>query len=104
MIAIGPEITLPSSSWPAALPRAHSRKTQSYSPLITALQVYVDSGWKVEILPGPGPRVVGAWGMVKVDLLIPALEFLEILKQKWNGIIKSTVRASVEELACINGI
>ena len=41
-IALGPEVTLPSDSWPAALQGAQSRKTQSYSPLITALQVYVD--------------------------------------------------------------
>ena len=50
-------------------------------PLITALKVHVDSGWKVEILPW----VVGARGMVSVDLLTPALEFLEIPKQKWTG-------------------
>ena len=49
-IAIGPEVTFPSDSWQAALQGAHSRKTQSYNPLITALQVYVNSGWKVEIL------------------------------------------------------
>ena len=39
-----------------------------------------------------------------VDLLTPALEFLEIPKQKWIGIIKATVRASVEELAYMNRI
>ena len=79
-IAIGPEVTLPSDSWPAALQGALSRKTQSYSPLITAHQVNIDSGWKVEILPW----VVGARGMVRVDLLIPGPEFLEIPKQKWT--------------------
>ena len=90
-IAIGPEVSLPSDSWLAALQGGHNRKTQSYSPLITALQVYVDSGWKVEILPW----VVGARGMVSVDLLTPALEFLQIPKQKWAGVIGATVRASV---------
>ena len=36
--------------------------------------------------------------------LILALEFLEILRQKWTGIIEATqaVRASVEELAYMN--
>ena len=66
-----------------ALQEAHSRKTQSYGPLITALQAYVDSGWKVEILPW----MVGARGMVRTELLTPALEFLEIPKQKWTGVI-----------------
>ena len=99
-IAIGPEVSLPSDSRMAALQEAHSRKTQSYGPLITALQTYVDSGWKVEILPW----MVGARGMVRTELLTPTLEFLEIPKQKWTGIIEATVRASVEELAHINRI
>ena len=42
--------------------------------------------------------------MVRSDVLTPALEFLEILEQKWTGIIKATVRASVEELAYMNRI
>ena len=41
-IAICPEVSLPSDSWLAALQGARSRKTQSYIPLIMALQVYVD--------------------------------------------------------------
>ena len=47
-IAIGPEVSLPSYSRIAALQEAHSRKTQSYGPLITALEAYVDppmDGW-----------------------------------------------------------
>ena len=73
----------------AALQEAHSRKIQPYSPLITALQAYVDSAWNVEILPW----MVGARGMVRTELLTPALEFLEIPKQKWTGIIEATVLA-----------
>ena len=69
-----------------------------------ALKVYVDSGWKVEILLW----VVGARNMVRVDLpvLTPALEFLEIPKKKWTSIKDSeaTGRASVEELAYMNRI
>ena len=42
--------------------------------------------------------------MVRVDLLTPALEFLEILKQKWTGIIGANVHALVEELADMNQI
>ena len=44
--------------------------------------------------------------MVRTELLTPALEFLEIPKQKWTGIIEATVRASVEveELAHMNRI
>ena len=76
-------------------PRGCSRKTQSYSPSITALKDYINSGWTVEILPW----VVAARGMVRVNLLTPALDFLEIPKQKWSGKIESVVRASVEELA-----
>ena len=76
----------------AALQEAHYRKTQSYGPLITALQAYVDSGWKVEILQW----MVGALGMVRTELLTPALEFLEIPKQIWTGIIEATVRAASE--------
>ena len=36
-IAIGPEVSLTSDSRMAALQEAHSRRTQSYVPLITAL-------------------------------------------------------------------
>ena len=42
--------------------------------------------------------------MVRTERLTPALEFLEIPIQKWTGIIKATVRASVEELAHMNRI
>ena len=42
--------------------------------------------------------------MVRTELLTPALEFHEIPKQKWTGIIAATVRASVEELVHINRI
>ena len=42
--------------------------------------------------------------MVGTELLTPELEFLEIPKQKWTGIIEATVRASVEELAHMNRI
>ena len=75
-IAIGPEVSLPSYSWLTALQEAHNRKIQTYSQLIMDLQVYVDSRGKVEILLW----VVGARGMVRVNLLTPALEFLEIPK------------------------
>ena len=60
----------------AALQEAHSRKSQSVGPLITALQAYVDSGWKVEIFQW----MVGALGMVRTELLTPA----KIPKQKWS--------------------
>ena len=46
--------------------------------------------------------MVGALGMVRTELLTPALEFLEIPKQKWAGIIEATVHESVEELAYMN--
>ena len=36
--------------------------------------------------------------------MTPAIEFLEFPTQKWTGIIKATVRASVEELAHMNRI
>ena len=41
--------------------------------------------------------MVGSRGMVRTELLTlaAALEFLEILKQKWAGVIGATVRASV---------
>ena len=42
--------------------------------------------------------------MIRVDLLTPALEFLEIPKQKWTGIREATVRASVEEMAYMSRI
>jgi len=50
-IAIGPEVTIPSDSRPTALLEAHNRKLQSYSPLLVALQQYIDSGCAVSILP-----------------------------------------------------
>ena len=63
-----------------ALQETHSRKTQSYGPLILALQPYIDSGWKVEILPW----MVGARGIFRTELLTSELKFLEIPKQKWT--------------------
>ena len=48
--------------------------------------------------------MVGPLGMVRTILLTPALELLEILKQKRTGIIEATVRASVEEQAHMNRI
>ena len=53
-------------------------------------------------------REVGARGTVGVDLLMPALEFLAVPKQKWTGMMDATiipaVRASAQELACMNRI
>ena len=97
-IAISPEVTLPSDSWQVAPQGAHSRKTQPYSQLFTALQVYVSSGWTVEILWW----VVGARGMVRANLLTPAFKLIP--KQKWTGIMEATVRAPVEVLAYMNRI
>ena len=100
-IAIAPKLSLPSDSWPEALHEVHSWKCQSYHPLITALQSYINSGWTVyQILPW----IIGARGMVSVDLLTPALEFLEIPKQKWSSIIEASVCASVEELVYMHRI
>ena len=42
--------------------------------------------------------------MVGTELLTPELEFLEIPKQKWTGIIQTSVCALVEELAHMNRI
>ena len=68
-------------------------KAQSYGPLITALQAYVGSGWKVEILQW----MVGARGMVRTKLLTPDLEYLaNPMKQQWTGIIEAAVSTSVK--------
>ena len=99
-IAIGPEVTLPSDTRLTALTDAFDRKHQTYTPLITALQDYVDSGWTVRILPW----VVGARGMIKRSHLTDALEFLEIPRQKWATIIDCTIRTSLEGLAYMNQI
>ena len=105
-IAFCPKVTLPGHSycWPVAHQGAYSLKAQFYSPLITALQ-YVNSGWTFEILPW----VVRARGMVRADLLTPImmLDFLEIPKQNWTGIIEiycPRIGPSVEELAYMNRI
>ena len=42
--------------------------------------------------------------MVRTELLTPALEFIDILKQKWTGMIEATARTSVEELEHMNRI
>jgi hypothetical protein len=78
VVAIGPEVTIPSDSRPQAFTEAYDRKIKCYGPLrlTAALQGYVDSGWDVYVLPW----VVGARGMAQRDQLIQALEFLEISK------------------------
>ena len=82
-IAICPKVSLPSDSRMAALQEAHNRKTQSYGPLITALQAYVDSGWKVQILPS----MVGARGMVRTEVLTPqGLHSSSLKFRKRNGL------------------
>ena len=60
--------------------------------------------WNQSRDPSANGWRLGARGMVRTELLTPALEFLEIPKQKWVGIIAATVRASVEELAHMNRI
>ena len=42
------------------LAAAHERKMRTYAPLLEALQVYLDEGWQVEILPW----VVGVRGLL----------------------------------------
>ena len=84
-IAIGPdsEVSLLSDSWLTALQGAHNRKIQSYSQLITDLQVYVDSRGKVEILLW----VVGARGMVRVNLLTQAGHLSSSKFRNRNGLV-----------------
>ena len=55
---------------------------------------------------GNSTSSVDGWarGMVRVDLLTPTLEFLEILKQKGASIKEATVRSLVEELVYMNWI
>ena len=59
-------------------------------------------GW-LEATWGQGPRAFPD-SAATVDLLTPALDFLEISKQKWTGTIKSTIRESLEELADMNRV
>jgi hypothetical protein len=95
IIAIGPEVTIPSDSRPQALKGSHDRKIKSYTPLIAALQDYAGSGWSVCVLPS----VLGARGMIQRDQLTKTLEFVGIPKQNWEKIVSCTVRTSVEGLA-----
>jgi len=60
LIAIGPEISLPSDSHLNQLSEAYNRKKRRYTPLLTALQQYVDNGWTIRILPW----IVGARGLI----------------------------------------
>ena len=102
-IAIGPEVTLPFDSWQVAFQGAYSRKTQSYSPLIIAIQDYINSEWTVEILPwgpvagGLEPRAGSGW-------ICSHLRSISLKSQNGTGIIEFTFSTSVEQLVNINRI
>ncbi len=71
---------------------AYARKIRTYTPLLEALQVYLDEGWQVEIFPW----VVGVCGLLDSDAIKCCLEFLELPRKCWNLIIKDTARESVK--------
>ena len=100
LIAIGPEISLPSDSHINQLSEAYNRKIMRYTPLLTALQQYAESGWTIRILPW----IVGARGLICEQHLTSALDFLGIPQSRWSVIIASTVQESIETLACMHKI
>jgi len=100
LIAIGPEISLPSDSHINQLSEAYNRKKRRYTPLLTALQQYVDNGWTIRILPW----IVGARGLICEQHLTTVLDYLDIPQSRWSLIISCTVQESIETLAYMHKI
>ena len=94
------DLCRPSDVCPEQLRIASDRKVKGYDPLKTALQLYSDAGWQIEILPW----VVGIRGLIQESELHNALKFLEIPKTAWPTAIERTVVASVESLAFMNRV
>ena len=62
------------------------------TPVLEALQAYLDDGWQVEIFPW----VVGVRGLVNQDAIQCCLEFLNIPRKSWRRIIEDTAKESVK--------
>ena len=73
------------------LAAAHERKIRAYTPLLEALNVYLDEGWQAEIFPW----VVGIRGLNSA-MIKSCLEFLTVLRQRWERIIEDVAKESVK--------
>jgi hypothetical protein len=94
------ELTRPSDILTTQLDEAYRTKKEKYTPVLSALQHYVSTGWRIEILPW----VVGIRGFAKVKHLQAALHFLNIPRRKWSAIIADSVLTSVQALAYLHRI
>ena len=94
------ELTRPSDILTTQLDEAYRTKKEKYTPVLSALQHYISTGWRIEILPW----VVGIRGFAKVKHLQAALHFLNIPRRKWSAIIEDSVLTSVRALTYLHRI
>ena len=92
------EFSRPADLFSNQLTAAHSRKVEKYRHVKLALQYYSKEGWEIEILPW----IVGIHGLIQVQCIQTAVDFLLIPKSKWQAAVECTVLASVESLAFMN--
>ncbi len=88
------EYSRPSDTRPEALHEAAHRKTDKYQVLLAALHHYIERGWTVTLLPLP----VGVRGSLLLQHWVPALETLEIPKNKIQRVLQQAAAASVKAL------
>ena len=65
---------------------------RTYTPLLEALQAYLDAGWQIEIFPWE----VGIRGLLNSAAIKNCLEFLTVPRQRWERIIEDVAKESVK--------
>ena len=68
------------------------RKQEGYSPLIYALDYYINQGWTIHVFP----FVVGIRGLIHIPHIHALLKFLDAPRKYWATTVESTVLASVK--------
>ena len=86
------ELCRPMDDSSEQLAAAHERKMRTYTPLLEALQAYLDAGWHIEIFPW----VVGIRGLLNSATIKNCLEFLTVPRQRWERIIEDVAKESVK--------
>ncbi len=88
------EVSRPMDDSSEQLAAAHERKMHTYTPLLEALQVYLDEGWQVKIFSW----VVGIRGLLNKGAIKSCLDFLAVPRQRWERIIEDVAKESVKAL------
>jgi hypothetical protein len=88
------DLCRPFDSHSELLAADRQRKLRTYGPLLAALRSYLESGWRVLILPW----VVGVRGMVDVKSVLEILDFFRVSSQLRAKIVEDVTIESVKDL------